>query len=67
MNMYYVSICSFLFQRLPNKLGKLQRLRVLDLESNQLETLPMSIGDLVNLHDLNVSCNRLTAFPPSIG
>ncbi|MBW4617999.1 MAG: leucine-rich repeat domain-containing protein [Cyanosarcina radialis HA8281-LM2] len=52
---------------LPDSIGDLVNLTVLDLEGNKLTTLPESIGDLVNLKVLNLYRNRFVTLPESIG
>nr|CAD1828958.1 unnamed protein product [Ananas comosus var. bracteatus] len=54
---------------LPECIGSLQNLRILDLSNCfSLESLPSSLCDLKNLHDLNLSCLKsLVALPESIG
>ena len=49
-------------------LGRLQRLRELDISNNKIETLPRSIAELPKtLTSLNISHNRLSEMPASIG
>ena len=54
-------------QRLPPHLGKLKKLRILDLEENKLEQLPQEIGFLKELTKLVVQSNNLTSLPRAIG
>ena len=50
------------------RLGRLTRLRMLDLGHNALAALPDAIGDLAGLTDfLYLHDNRLTALPRSLG
>ncbi|KAF2863755.1 L domain-like protein, partial [Piedraia hortae CBS 480.64] len=44
-------------------LRNLSRLRILDVQSNRIQTLPDSLGDLSDLKVLNVSANQLTSIP----
>lgn len=53
-------------QVIPDSIGGLKSLELLDVSSNLLESLPDSIGLLVNLKVLNVSGNKLKALPESI-
>ena len=52
--------------KLPDDIGRLQRLTRLWLHNNLLETLPASIGGLTALRELNVSNNCLTALPATL-
>ena len=52
---------------LPESIGNLQLLSVLDVSYNQLRSLPESIGKLQALSKLHVSHNNLTSLPESIG
>ena len=53
---------------LPDSIGNLKNLRILDLSNNYLTTLPESIGNLKNLEELNLSNNYgFSKLPESIG
>ncbi len=53
---------------LPDSIGNLLNLEVLDLAGTQIQSLPESIGYLENLQVLNLSsCPRLQILPESIG
>ncbi|AVM75387.1 leucine-rich repeat domain-containing protein [Magnetospirillum gryphiswaldense] len=54
-------------RRLPEDLGRLRKLRILDVTKNQLDVLPDTLGDLVELRSLHAFRNNLTALPSSIG
>ncbi len=58
------SIC---FQRIPQTIGNLKKLRLLDLEENKLEQLPLEIGFLRELTKLVVQSNQLSSLPRAIG
>jgi Leucine-rich repeat (LRR) protein len=51
---------------LPETIGLLTNLRVLQLNNNNLTSLPESIGKLTNLMDLHLHSNKLTSLPYSI-
>jgi len=51
---------------LPESIGNLQSLQILNLHDNQLSTLPKSIGKLNYLQKLNLEGNQLTSLPESI-
>ncbi len=52
--------------QLPENIGKLTNLEVLNCSHNKLKSLPDSIGDLKNLDTLDCSSNKLTSLPDSI-
>src|SRR5579859_4966665 len=52
---------------LPQSLGQLARLQLLDVTGNQLTTLPDSLGDLLHLRKLYLDGNQLTELPETIG
>jgi internalin A len=51
---------------LPESIGQLTNITVLNLSSNQLRYLPESIGQLTNLTSLNLSFNQFNALPESM-
>ncbi|KAG0622261.1 hypothetical protein M758_3G084900 [Ceratodon purpureus] len=54
--------------KLPESMGKLIRLRELDIRCERLQCLPNSIGDLKMLKTLELSqCHSLTRLPKSLG
>jgi hypothetical protein len=52
---------------LPESLGQLTQLHILDLFCNQLTDLPECLGNLTQLQLLYLSYNQLTALPESLG
>ena len=52
---------------LPDEIGQLVNLRVLDLGHNHLASLPESIGQLDNLQKLDLGGNQLASLHASIG
>eukprot|EP00054_Salpingoeca_dolichothecata_P003679 m.28043 g.28043 ORF g.28043 m.28043 type:complete len:505 (+) comp14065_c0_seq1:59-1573(+) len=51
---------------LPPDMGRLVRLKLLDVSNNQLGSLPESLCNLCALVELDVSCNSLTEVPESL-
>ncbi|MFX1260061.1 MAG: leucine-rich repeat domain-containing protein, partial [Promethearchaeota archaeon] len=51
---------------LPESIGNLSSLKILELWSNKLSTLPESIGNLSSLKDLRLGGNKLSTLPESI-
>ncbi len=52
---------------MPEWLGQLTQLHMLNLSSNQLTALPEPLGRLTRLQWLDLSANRLTALPEPLG
>ena len=52
---------------LPNWIGELDHLTLLDLSTNELTAVPDSIGKLSKLVRLDLGCNQLRKLPDSIG
>ncbi|GLJ35032.1 hypothetical protein SUGI_0705040 [Cryptomeria japonica] len=55
-------------QELPNEMGRLTNLEVLEIGSLYLRILPLSIGNIRNLKKLNLEgCTSLTCLPSTLG
>lgn len=52
---------------IPEAIGNLTTLQVLDLNRNYIVRLPESIGNLTSLKELDLSFNKLVSLPESIG
>jgi hypothetical protein len=52
---------------LPEEIGLLENLQVLDVANNKLVTLPESLGNLKQLKVLRLNNNKLQALPETIG
>ncbi|MFX1433473.1 MAG: GTP-binding protein [Promethearchaeota archaeon] len=67
----YLEAPTFFFKgnltELPNNLGNLISLKILDLSSCELVRLPESIGNLEGLNTLDLYNNNLISLPDSIG
>lgn len=61
-----VSLFLLQLEEVPETIGRLQNLLVLNLCNNRLTTLPNEIGLLRKLHTLNLGLNRLDALPSTI-
>src|SRR3546814_2190989 len=52
---------------IPNSIEKLENLKVLKLQSNDIAVLPVGIGDLLSLNDIDLSNNaRLVMIPKQL-
>ncbi|MBD3351768.1 MAG: hypothetical protein GF364_09815, partial [Candidatus Lokiarchaeota archaeon] len=54
------------FSPVPDSIGSLPYLEILDLEGNKLSSIPRTIGFLKRLKILNLSSNQLTSVPETI-
>lgn len=52
---------------IPEEVGLLTNLKVLDLSANSLKSLPNSIGFLNSLEEINLTKNSLTELPKTLG
>ncbi|KAJ6638192.1 Omega-amidase NIT2 [Pseudolycoriella hygida] len=53
--------------RLPNDIGLLCNLKILDLSCNKLRSLPAELGELIHLRELLLNNNLLRVLPYEIG
>ena len=56
-----------LLQFLPQRIGKLSNLKVLDFHKNRIEEIPKEIGNWIALRKINAKYNNFTCLPASIG
>ncbi|XP_052142255.1 plant intracellular Ras-group-related LRR protein 2 [Oryza glaberrima] len=54
-------------RHLPEQLGRIRGLLVLDVSRNQLKNVPDAIGGLEHLEELRLASNALVSLPDSIG
>ena len=54
-------------EKIPESIGKLTSLQILDLSSTKISVLPESIGNLTRLQDLNLGYSQSKELPESIG
>jgi Leucine-rich repeat (LRR) protein len=57
----------YAIRELPESVANLDRLEVLDLNSNSLTVLPEAVGTLRNLRELRLFRNRLSQLPKGVG
>ena len=62
-----VSLRDFGLTGLPESLGQLSSLRLLDLSGNRLSALPEALANLAYLQKLDLDENELTTLPDWIG
>lgn len=55
------------YTSLPERIGELVNLKLLNIYANQLRTLPDSIGNLIQLESIYLDENNLTKLPDTIG
>lgn len=51
---------------LPESIGNLKSLKILNLKGNKLTSLPEIFSNMPNLKKLNLGCNQLTSLPESM-
>ncbi|XP_072293691.1 uncharacterized protein lrrc18a [Eucyclogobius newberryi] len=54
-------------EKIPNHIGDIQSLKVLDLHSNRLQSVSEAMGNLKNLEYLNLSNNFINTLPSTVG
>ena len=54
-------------KKIPESIGKLRSLQVLNLAGNQIEILPDSIGNLISLKELKLYSNKIKNLPDTLG
>lgn len=51
----------------PSDLLSLQKLRILDLSQNSLQSIPKGFKNVASLAELDLSDNNITTLPPELG
>lgn len=52
---------------LPSEIGRLKKLKILNVSSNEMTGVPAEVGQLTNLEILDLSNNKLTGLPYELG
>jgi len=66
-NLKYLNLNSNKYSTIPENIGKLKKLEILDVSYNNLISLPKAIGDLESLKFLYLNYNLITSIPDEIG
>lgn len=66
LNLVNITANASKIRTIPENIGNLKHLKVLNLAYNQIESLPQSIGELGELDDLSLGWNELTDLPQSL-
>ncbi|CAJ1975351.1 unnamed protein product [Sphenostylis stenocarpa] len=67
INLQRLVLAENIIERLPVNLGKLQSLKMMNLDGNRITSLPDELDQLVRLERLSVSRNLLESLPLTIG
>ncbi|CAH8287427.1 unnamed protein product [Eruca vesicaria subsp. sativa] len=67
LNLWELDLHSNQLKTLPNSIGCLSKLKVLNVSGNNLQCLPETIKDCKSLEELNANFNELTSLPETIG
>nr|XP_007138261.1 hypothetical protein PHAVU_009G193700g [Phaseolus vulgaris]ESW10255.1 hypothetical protein PHAVU_009G193700g [Phaseolus vulgaris] len=67
INVQRLILAENFIERLPVSLGKLQSLKLMNLDGNRITSLPDELDQLVRLERLSVSRNLLASLPVTIG
>ena len=63
----HYSVGRIKFRTVPDSIGRLTHLKVLNLSESLFDVLPSSLGDLTNLRELYIWNSRISGLPDSIG
>ncbi|KAL0738996.1 hypothetical protein Bca4012_015206 [Brassica carinata] len=67
LNLWALDLHSNQLKTLPNSIGCLSKLKVLNVSGNNLQCLPKTIEDCISLEELNANFNELNRLPETIG
>ncbi|KAJ0263260.1 Plant intracellular Ras-group-related LRR protein 8 [Hirschfeldia incana] len=67
LNLWALDLHTNQLKTLPNSIGCLSKLKVLNVSGNNLQHLPKTIEDCRSLEELNANFNQLTKLPDTIG
>ncbi|KAF8077229.1 hypothetical protein N665_1054s0006 [Sinapis alba] len=67
LNLWALDLHSNQLKTLPNSIGCLTKLKVLNVSGNNLQHLPKTIEDCISLEELNANFNELDRLPETIG
>ncbi|XP_056852211.1 plant intracellular Ras-group-related LRR protein 8 isoform X1 [Raphanus sativus] len=67
LNLWALDLHSNQLKTLPNSIGCLSKLKILNVSGNNLQALPKTIEDCRSLEELNANFNELTLLPDTIG
>ncbi|XP_007014503.2 PREDICTED: plant intracellular Ras-group-related LRR protein 6 [Theobroma cacao] len=67
LNVLVFDVHSNQLKFLPNSIGCLSKLKILNVSGNLLQTLPKTIENCRSLEELNANFNKLTMLPDTIG